>query len=177
MQTRPFPSPTGLFTGSIAGVIEMIAASETFRGLVGAASAEEAKASRIHWPVANDRRDDDDQMLCPRPRAIVNPANRRTWDQGGTRSWADNGNCFVSFEFLPSPECLGNREDEMAEFLERTEKIVREVADLAGLDLPDGSATYLNVQRFNLVNGPGECERQNNNDELYYGVTFELSWL
>lgn len=166
--------PTGPFGNTIVAGRNMLAACSAFRDVVAVASQAEALPF-IHFPYANDRLDPFTQLpVAGRPRAIINPPSRQNLGQAGEQLWTNLTNLYLSFEFDPNPLAAGDRGDELIDFTNRVGAIITQLSQLSGQDDPLTSLTYLNLRQINLLNGPAECERQNELDQLFYGATYEL---
>lgn len=119
-----------------------VAASATFRAVVGAAD-EAAARLRVH---KFEAKDDGSQ---PMPRAVVGYADAQEADGEAVGVLIRSGPLYVAFEF-PTPEAyLDDRSDGCTDFTNKLGAILREMAEAAAAD----PSSYLPVASFTL-NGP-----------------------
>jgi hypothetical protein len=172
----PVPVADSLLSRHLEAAVLMVADSPMFRTVVEAANQTEALA-HVHVPYASDYVDPDTQLPeHPRPRAIVSPCSNFRLGRGGPGEWRWIGDVWFVFEFPPDPDYLGDRHSELMWFLNVTGKIVEEMALMSGASLEDGSGTYANVTDFILVDGPAECEIENERGEVFYAVVWRCPW-
>lgn len=164
-----------IFSRALEGLAHLVSASTTFQAEVRRATPTLA-LTHIHYPYGVDEEDPlGGPPEAPRPRAIITPGNR--WESHRSSQWGfdEEGDLFLTFEFLPKPS-LRERSDQQMDFQNRVGAILNEMQEASGRDRPlPATETYLNVARIMLVDGPGECERRNER-ELFYGVTFAVDW-
>lgn len=150
----------------------LVAASATFRTVVGAANATEALKS-IHWPEASDRLDDDGRMEHPRPRAIIQAGPDHALQRKGPGHWWDRGCLLLTFEFLIPPPQRTNIKDALFWFENQYGAILDEMMD--AVDLQNG--TYLHAHTFELESGPDYPDPDTDPDgDAVYGVSYLAHW-
>lgn len=176
------PTTNTDFSFPRAALADLVAACPTFRAEVGAQDSQTAH-QRIKQPFASDRRDDNGKLMDPRPRATINRGPNYQRDKMGTAFGSTSGDLLLSFEFLPKSMWNGDPNLEQADFEETIGNILGEMEARSAQDKAAGEAiltsdqiTHLNVTSIVLVFGPAECERRNEQDELFYGVTFLIEF-
>ena len=166
-------TPTSIFVKPLALMAQLVASSATFQDLVDAANEDEALA-HVHYPMASDQRDDDtQQMVHPRPRAIVDWGGDYSYWMEGTREWKDTGLVSLSFEFPVLSEDDGGMKDEAIEFGNKIGAIIEEMGVNSGLNTADGSGTYVNLRRFDLAQPPATVT---DGADVFMGVVFSARW-
>jgi len=176
--------------------MDLVAASPTFRVVVGADDSTEAMAS-IHSPFSDDRMIDKldehgDPVIehgypkkvrqHPMPRCTINHNDRERHKLGSAWGGGD-GDLIVSFEFLPDPAAEGDKNLELLAFEEQVGKILDEMEERSGHDklagegvMTEEGITHVNLVGWKLVDGPAQGDPQENQGELFYGVTFITSF-
>ncbi len=173
---------------------ELIAASPTFRTVVGAGDSTSALA-HIHSPYSDDHyqldesgiplRDDNGLVILanPRPRAIVNH-NTHSRTILGTAFGATKGSLIVTFEFPPDPAAGGDLNQELASFEEQLGKILDEMESRARSDKLSGEAVYtanedpptahLNLGDYEIEVGPAACIEQQEGGQTFYAAVLVM---
>jgi|GEM_PF-4190850 len=172
------------FSGAMPALAELVAASATFRSVLAVASPRQA-LEHIHFPYAEDRIDpaDPTRLLDPRPRCIINPCPGFARKKLGTSFGSSDGFLCLVFEFLPDSIYAGDRDAELAAFMEQIGQIMDEIEHKAGQDKAAGEAVYtnpdfthLNIVEYFCADGPAESVRRNE-IELFYGVVFIVEYI
>lgn len=134
----------------------LVASSETFRAVVGAADQAAAHAF-IHWPETVDRVDEDGVMQHARPRCLIGP-----WDAGGLESkgpgdYWDYGTLQLCFEFEVPTVHATSKKAALRWFQNRYGNILMEM-----MQNRRGAGERLYVKKFEPLAGPDELD----DDEL-----------
>lgn len=168
---------SGPFTSPKESAAETLADVTAFRTFVGAASRTEADG-RIHRPQADDRVDEGNNPLAPRPRAILNQGPSVSRKKLGDGTWVTTeGNLFLSFEKDVPAHLIDDPRASLAAFEEEIDDIMLGLEALAGSGTaPNGSTTYFNLTGWQLVDGPGRSEPEEEDGELFHGVAFLITW-
>lgn len=166
---------TGIFGTPITALARLIAASGNFQQWV---LADERQAlARIVGPQADDR----EESQLPRPRAIMQ------WGgfEGSVRGAAlqsETGHLVLSFEAEPdanlrnpaNPKFLTT--DQWVDFCNRFGAVLQDMREKSGLNLTDGSGTYLNLRRLVLIDGPSPSVPDEEGGDFFLGVSFLVDW-
>jgi len=176
-------------------LMELVAASATFRTVVGAADSTEAM-THILSPYANDELQDAvDEFAVPildtagnpvrvltepMPRCIINHVPNFTRRKYGTAFGGSNGALLMYFEFLPSAEIADDRNLQLAHFEDLIGLIMQELEARQDTDKLTGedvftngespASTHFNIEEWSVVAGPGESIPQEEGGELFYAV-------
>ncbi len=166
---------------------DLLAACPTLRNIVSPADPTSAGAiAHVHSPYALDTYVDPGAsplvLQNPRPRATVNHGDFSREKTGATYG-AGKGSLFVSFEFLPDPAALGDLNAELAAFEDSIGQIWDEIEARVAQDKGTNEGVYtaqnethMNVTRYVLVDGPGQCFVEEER-ELFYGAIFLAEWI
>lgn len=157
---------TGVFTNNVRALQRLIASSDRFQQLCGV-STEAAAMAFVYTPEASDR----DDAAAPRPRAIILPP-QATRTKRGNGTWANQGTTPLSLEFDTPSELRYFPEAACAWVLDQIDQIILEME----ANSEDGSGNYLNVTGWRNFEGPAEGIPDNENQEQFWGVSFEVDW-
>jgi len=173
------------FSRHLDAVAWIVASSATFRTITGAANATAALAF-VYYPYADDQLVDIDEMALrgddagtaitdTRPRCIVNPGEDWRYERAGMQHWRGQGNCFVSFEFLPT-DLKATRATQILEYMDNVGEILEEIMVNSGNSYDSAQPSHLNVIGIELIQGPSEVKEEDDR-ELFYGTTFAMEWV
>jgi len=158
-------SASGPLSLPLENLRALLAASSNFQSWVGAANAEEAKAS-IHLVAV--------EGTPSRPFALI--AQGDSWEReasadGAKKHFEASGELFLLFEADISEPYQGDPRDAELEFTNAVGAIVSDMESLAGSD------GYLAVRRIGLKEGPARSqgdEKSGSGD--YYQIIFSVEW-
>lgn len=163
---------TGLFGNALEALKRIVAASPTFRAVVGAGSENDAMQF-IHAPEARDRAGEDDPM----PRAIVGISMFET-NNTGSATWNNFGALDLSFEFVPPGNLQNSADDCYTWFVNQISGILSDMRERSGhANEVLATGTYLNVIGLQLVDGPAQGIEDEEGGKLFYGVSFTVRWM
>lgn len=158
---------------------DLLAASPTFRTLVGAADSTTA-SRRIKSPYAGDvEAGSQRRTLVDMPRAIINRGDEWERDKIGTCFGRSSGNLVLSIQALPDPAAEGDPDAELDLFETAIGDIMAEVEARESTAMLTGENVRSEVditQHSHLVVTKwaclaiGEGEQKNENGLLWYGA-------
>jgi len=169
-QTSGVVAATNEYSLPLSNLKDLLAASTTFQTMVGAGSAEDAKAY-IHL-VALAVGDID------RPFALI--ATGDDWNSncigtGSSDSFITGGTLQLMFEMDISSSYTDSPQNAEFDFMNRIGAIIKEMDNLSGTT--SGSTSYIYVSNFNLMDGPARTmEEKGQSQGDYYQVVFNISW-
>lgn len=158
-------TPTGALGLPLKHLRATIAASASFRTLVGAGDAAAALPS-IAIAAADDVECFEDGTqnanFVAKPRAIIRWPDQADIAQfaQSTWSWGD-GRLMIAFEFPENPSCKGNFQDGYMNFCNQLGAVLAEMYALAN------SGGYLAAKRY-LIGPIGQAMSEENNGEEFW---------
>lgn len=127
----------GALLSQFGSLANLVAASTTFRTVVGAANATAALTS-IHYPQVDES--------ATWPRAVITTGENYTSRKAGVGSWRRSGGLVLTLEFEVPADQVGVKA-ELLWFVTRVDAIIAEMETLAGTGIV-GSASHLNAVEF-----------------------------
>lgn len=157
----PVPTLTPTTPPAIALVrlADLLAASITFRAIVGAGSAIAALAY-IHLVCARERSvtDDEDFEAPERPWAIINLSDE-SFASKVSRNSRPSGVLSIKFEFPINPAYLENDADLLIDFLNKIGAIEREMWELSNTP-KTSNVNYLKITSIEDISKPALLGRE-----------------
>lgn len=180
-------TPSGIYSLPVVYGENLLASSATFRTLVGAADADEAKA-HIYYEQTIDREDEEQpgQIVCPRPRAILYPDEGDTARRFGVGEWQPTGVLIADLELvIPDVYFVEWNKQNTAEWKSTIKEqklwlwnqlgaIRQELQDNSGGHDASGNS-YLNAQPITGRIGP--IPPRNNKAENWGFLRLEMGWV
>lgn len=158
-------TPSAPISLNMAGLAALVAASATFRTVVGAASAAAALAS-IHYPELDLRGANPDT----RPWALIRPGP----DYYRGRMMESRGSLLLSCEFPVDSDYQASEADAFLEFTNNLGQIIEDMLTLANTSA--GSTHYLNVVSIEYDAPPGRCDKDDFPEVDFYGCRLLVTW-
>ena len=152
----------------------LVASTAEFQRATGTTS-EAAALNFIHFLEADDRREGDEDKVHPRPRAIIEWAERLLKKQGTGGLAIETGALALSFEMLRDNldlhELNGEPtfQDLSLAFMNCYGTILAEM----GVNVDLAHDRYLNIQELTLFEGPVQVRER---EEDFWGVCFTVTW-
>jgi len=179
-------TPTSSISLPVQYAANLLASSATFRTLVGAADATEAK-EHIYFGNTIDFLDDvTKEIVCARPRAIVYPDEGQEDEAMGPGEWLQTNRVALELELVIPDDYLIDWNVDLA----ATQKQKKRDANLwlwnklgeikeemkTGRGSSDGAGgLYLNAVKFTMEAGP--IPPRTDSGETWGAVRFSLSWV
>lgn len=160
---------TGLFGMPIYALARLVAASATFQAWCGVSNEDDA-LNRVHAMEASDRPESFDPM----PRAVINHAIFKGAIKGAACQY-EMGSLLLAFEATPSTEYT-KTDDQFMAFVNTVSSVLQEMRDKSGLNLADGSGSYLNLRDIDLYEVPSPAIPDNEEGVEFFGVSFMVHW-
>ncbi len=170
-------TPVSQIAVTKASMRRLLAASGTFQTLVGAATAEEAEL-RIHYGLASDviDPDDDQELIDPRPRAIIwNDVGGTVFNREGGSNWEGEYTLYLMIEAPLPDEYASNYSDENIWWDNIYGDIIADLQTNSGGDT--GGATplpYMNVNGIEVGASGRNEPKEDPQQKLCYGVSLAI---
>lgn len=166
--------PDGYIAVPLNALRELVAASATFRDVVGSSDVTAAK-EHVYLQLSDDELEEgrdvgDPRLKYPRPRALVATMRDFSSMRHGPGEWRPEMSWLLSFEFPVPTEFRNSRNDQCIWFTTQVGKILQEMEAAADADT---QGIYLPMVAIRVETDPMPCDADEHIEE-FWGAEYRI---